>query len=288
MDRRKFLISGLAGIGATTLSPWIPRALGQGLCAAPPRTGYAMTNTGERIYYEVYGPEDGPPLFLVVPVYATTRLWTDAYLRYFTDKYSVMVADYPPGGRSDNLKDPKQFTADRVCEDYLSIADAGFGKGGKFAIAGYSWGGNSTHILSTRTDRLLASAVGGWPALGGPWKRLLEISEELNSEMYTTYYKGMQDWDERNEVKAVTNPRLNYVDRNDHGKFLGQEHSTSANMIKPFRQNRATLKSWAWDTRVVDGGVAREYGHTGGIRPDVACPVIRSFLDTYLDGNARC
>jgi pimeloyl-ACP methyl ester carboxylesterase len=282
IDRRQLLLGTLALTGAGLTRAWAAPAAATPL----PQTGYAKTRTGERIYYEVTGPEDGPALFLAVPVYATTRLWTDAYLSYFTDKYRVLVADYPHNGRSDGIKNPSQFTAARVCDDYLSVATAAWGSSRKFALAGYSWGGNSSLVAATRTKRLSAVAVGGWPALGGPWRRLLEMSRDLNSKIYVTYYESLQRWtdikQEGKDIKALRLPRLNYVDANDHGKFLGQSHATSASMIGPFRQHRETLNAWGWDTVEVDGGVAGEYGHTGGIRPDVACPVIRSFLDAHL------
>jgi pimeloyl-ACP methyl ester carboxylesterase len=281
ISRRSFILGGAATLGALSTRP-----MAAAQAPALPQTGYATTATGERIYYEVSGPTNAPALFLAVPVYATTRIWTDGYLSYFTDKYRVLVADFPHSGRSDGLTDFRSFTADRVVDDYLAVATAAWGPTRKFAIAGYSWGGNSSLLLATRTDRLSAVAVGGWPALQGPWATMLQISQELGSAMYTRYYETLQKWnDTRYESKLVRGikiPRLNYVDVNDHGKTFGQSFSTSANMIELFRRNRSTLEAWGWDTAEVDGAVADEYGHTGGIRPDIACPVLRSFLDKHL------
>jgi pimeloyl-ACP methyl ester carboxylesterase len=281
ISRRSLLLGGVAALGALGT-----RSLAAAQPPEVPQTGYATTKTGERIYYEVTGPLNGPALFLAVPVYATTRLWTDAYLAQFTDKYRVLVADYPHTGRSDARDETTRFTADRVVDDYLSIATAAWGPTRKFAIAGYSWGGNSSLLLATRTKRLSAVAVGGWPALGGPWARLLQISRDLDSKGYTTYYETLQRWNDRRYeaklVRGIKIPRLNYVDANDDGTTLGQSGPTSASMIEPFRKHRRILDAWGWHTVEVDGAIAGEYGHNGGIRPDIACPVIRSFLDKHL------
>ena len=280
MDRRSFLMAGMAG-AVTIRGPWL-----SSVSPELPQSGYAQTRTGERIYYEVVGPVDGPAVFLAVPIYATTRLWTDTYLSYLTDRYRVLVADYPHQGRSDEINDPQQFTAARVASDYVAIATAAWGERRRFAIAGYSWGGNSSLVTATMTRRLSAVVVGGWPALGGPWAGLLKMSQDLGQATYTAYYGSLQPWSELGHesrlVRAITVPRLNYVDAADDGDTAGITGPTSASMIGPFREHRATLDAWGWDTVEVDGGVAGEYGHNGGMRPDIAGPVIRAFLDTHL------
>lgn len=246
----------------------------------PIATGWARTPTGEDIAYEVWGQPDGPNLFLLTPVYATTRLWTDAYLQHFCDKYRVLIVDYPHQGRSDGLKDPTAFTADRVARDYLALADAAGMK--RFAIAGYSWGGNSALYLATRTSRVTALAVGGWPALGGPWAELLQLAKDLGQGQYVAYYTSLQKWAryerELRDIARLKVPRLNYVDTGDNG---------DPDMIGIFRTHRATLKRLGWETHEVNSGLENTggSGHTGGLLPPIAGPLLRAFLDRHLPGS---
>jgi pimeloyl-ACP methyl ester carboxylesterase len=288
MNRREALLTLAAtstlGFG---LSPRLARA--QVIPLTPLATGFATTSLNADIYYEVHGNPAGPNLFLAQPIVPTGGLWTAGYLPYFTDKYRVLIADYPYSGRSDALPNPALFTAQQVADDYLAIADAAGMT--QFAIAGYSWGANSALQLATRTSRLTALAVGGWPALGGPYADLLETSQQLaaldilhltGADKYVTYYQSLLSWPESAAVAALSGPRLNYVDSRDNGAPLGIQlgnlFAGSTDLIGPFRANRATLDALGWQTVEVQSYL----GHTGGLLPSIACPVIRAFLDTYL------
>jgi pimeloyl-ACP methyl ester carboxylesterase len=288
MNRREALLTLAA---ASTLgSAFSPRpARAQVASLTPLATGFATTSLSADVYYEVHGNPAGPNLFLAQPIVPTGGLWTAAYLPYFTDKYRVLIADYPYSGRSDSLPDPALFTAQQVSDDYLAIADgAGMAQ---FAIAGYSWGANSALQLATRTSRLTALAVGGWPALGGPYADVLATAEQLaaldilhltGADKYVAYYQSLLSWPEYTAVSALSGPRLNYVDSRDNGAPLGLQignlFAGSTDLIGPFRANRATLNALGWQTVEVESFL----GHTGGLLPPVACPVIREFLDAYL------
>jgi pimeloyl-ACP methyl ester carboxylesterase len=288
MNRREALLTLAAtstlGFG---FSPRFARA--QVAALTPLATGFATTSLNADIYYEVYGNPTGPNLFLAQPIVATGGLWTAGYLPYFTDKYRVLIADYPYSGRSDALPNAALFTAQQVSDDYLAIADAAGMT--QFAIAGYSWGANSALQLATRTSRLTALAVGGWPALGGPYADVLVTSQQLAAidilhltgvDKYVTYYQSLLSWPEYAAVSALSGPRLNYVDSRDNGAPLGIQlgnlFAGSTDLIGPFRANRATLDGLGWQTVEVESFL----GHTGGLLPPIACPVIRTFLDTYL------
>jgi pimeloyl-ACP methyl ester carboxylesterase len=288
MNRREALLTLAAtstlGCG---FSPRFARA--QIVPLTPLATGFATTSLNADIYYEVHGNPTGPNLFLAQPIVPTGGLWTAGYLPYFTDKYRVLIADYPYSGRSDPLPNPALFTAQQVADDYLAIADAAGMT--QFAVAGYSWGANSALQLATRTSRLTALAVGGWPALGGPYADVLETSEQLAAidilnltgvNKYVAYYQSLLSWPEYAAVSALSGPRLNYVDSRDNGAPLGIQlgglFAGSTDLIGPFRANRATLDALGWQTVEVESFL----GHTGGLLPPIACPVIRAFLDTYL------
>jgi pimeloyl-ACP methyl ester carboxylesterase len=281
MNRRQALLS-LAAVGAVAAGVRPNKAHAQ-LFPVPLTTGHATSSLGIDIYYHVYGNPTGPNLFLTAPCYASLGLfYTTSYLPYFVDRYKVLVADYPYGtGLTPRLASWTQLTVEQVCSDYLAIADAAGMS--QFAFSGYSFGGSAAQQLATRTNRLTAVALGGWPALGAPHAELLAICSALsavdfldltNVRMNVAYYQSLQSWPEYPNVSALTMPRLNYVDAQDVTNILGHE----ANMIARFRENRGTLDSLGWTTTEVSSGG----GHSGGQAAHIACPVIRSFLDTHL------
>jgi hypothetical protein len=122
--------------------------------------------------------------------------------------------------------------------------------------------------------------VGGWPALGGPYDLLLQTTEQLQRESpdrpeigrYVAYYRSLQSWPERAEVAKLTCPRLNFVDVND---------GDDTDFIGRFRKHKRLLQELGWETLEVDGG----NGHAGGLKAEVACPIIHSFLDKHFEAN---
>jgi pimeloyl-ACP methyl ester carboxylesterase len=281
MNRRQAMKS-LAAAGAVAAGLRWGKSEAQ-LFPVPISTGYATSSLGINIYYHVYGNPAGPNLFMTAPCYASLALfYTTSYLPYFVDRYKVLIADYPYGtGLTPRLASWTQLTVQQVCSDYLAIADAAGMS--EFAFAGYSFGGSAAQQLATRTNRLTAVAIGGWPALGAPHADLLDICSALsaidildltNVRMNVAYYQSLQSWPEYPNVSGLTLPRLNYVDAQDVTNILGHE----ANMIARFRQNRAVLDSLGWSTTEVNSGA----GHAGGQVANIACPVIRAFLDAHL------
>src|SRR5438477_76570 len=85
---------------------------------------------------------------------------------------AVIALDYPPADDSQAFAD--SFTADRVCADILSVADAE--RAERFAWFGFSWGAVVGLQLATRTNRLTALALGGWPPLGGQYRETLAVT----------------------------------------------------------------------------------------------------------------
>src|SRR5688572_4004597 len=75
------------------------------------------------VRYEAFG--SGPVLFLGFPISLGPEgdSLRQQYLQRFTDRYRVIVMDYPPTGRdAERLVDV--FTPDHVCVDILAVADA--------------------------------------------------------------------------------------------------------------------------------------------------------------------
>ena len=183
------------------------------------------------VFHALHGPADGAPLLVTLPLMASfTEIFgadlapvQDGYLAALTDRYRVLLVDYPSIGGSQDIA-PSELTADRVCADLLGVASAaGFDR---FAYAGYSWSAAVGLQLAHRTDRLTALALGGWPPLGGPYAQILAAARRKlpNPEpsslkilrsaaqyaQWISYYESMLDWSEAESVAALRIPRLIY------------------------------------------------------------------------------
>lgn len=181
------------------------------------------------IHFEVHGPEDGLPLFLAFPLFASyaeifgaeQAVVKEGFLNRLTDRYRVLLVDYPNVGRT-HTPPPAELTPDRVYSDLLSVADAaGFDR---FAYCGHLWGAVNGLMLASRSDRVSALICGTWPPLGAPYADMLRGVELQLAEppphamvilrdpgqyaQWHTFYLGMQDWDEEAAVASIACPRL--------------------------------------------------------------------------------
>lgn len=278
MHRREFLFGLVAGGVLAVKSESVPLWTESTLLSK----GSAKTSLGSA-YFEVHGNPAGPPLFMTGPVFsrtsnpANTALQTqikEGYIKQLGGRYKLLMSDYPHIAATSKNQD-ELMTVEKVCKDYLAIADgAGIDH---FAAIGYSWGGNTVLQLATRSQRVNALAVGGWPVLDGPYDLLLQTTEKLHRESpdrpevvrYVNYYRSLQNWPERAEVAKLKCPRLNYIDSGDAGDtdFIGR-----------FRKNKIALQEMGWATAEINSG----NGHPGGLMPEIACPVIGPFLDKHL------
>jgi pimeloyl-ACP methyl ester carboxylesterase len=284
MMRRDFLF-GLAATGALAGRRPVGEQTPSNLSLLS--KGFATTTLDADSYFEVHGNPKGPAVFLTGPVFSRTLIPAnvslqmeikEGYIRRLGDRYRLLMADYPHVGSK--AKNGTLLTVEDVCKDLLSLAGAAGMD--RFAAVGYSFGGNVVLQLATRSHRVAALVVGGWPAIDGPYDLLLQTTQKLEKESpdrpeisrYVNYYKSLQDWPERAEVAKLTCPRLNYVDATD---------GDDTDFIGRFRRNKSALQKLGWDTAEVNSGK----GHPGGLMPDIACPVIRSFLDKHLQGDQR-
>lgn len=244
------------------------------------------------VYYEVHG--DGAPVMITLPLMAShIAIFGPAgeavlrgYLDRLTDRYRVLLIDYPSIGRSRDIV-PEDLTADRVCADLLDVATAaGFDR---FAYWGYSWGGAVGLQLAARTDRLTALAIGGWPPLGAPYANILEASRRRighvessarvvlrNDDQYrqwSYYYASMIDWRETEEVGRIDCPRLVYF--GGEGDLV--EAGLPVNIASTIRSHRDTLQDQGWIVSEFAG-----HGHGVCLEADLIVPPILSFLDKAL------
>jgi hypothetical protein len=280
MIRREFLF----GLGALLISRAGTTQQDQTQQTSLLSKGFVKTTLGPDAYFEVHGNSKGPNLFLGPPVFsrvanpAHVKLQTEikeGYIKHLGGGYRLLMSDYSHLRGKETGPEETRLTVENVCKDYLAIADAA--KVDSFAAAGYSWGGNAVLQLATRSPRVIALVVGGWPALDGPYKHMLEFIRELHkqnpdrAEMlhYINYYRSLQAWPEKSEVAKLTCPRLNFVDTADND---------DTNFIAALRKNADALHKMGWETAEVTSGA----GHAGGLMPDVACPLIGSFLARHM------
>jgi hypothetical protein len=236
------------------------------------------------IHFEVHG--HGAALILGYPITASEvpespgRAATNGYLARLTDRYQVLVMDYPNIGKSEPIV-PTELTADRVCADLLRVADsAGFGR---FAWWGYSWGGLIGLLLAGRTDRLTALVCGGWPPLGGLAPIVLESCRAAASKFeyqkqYVTFYESLQGWSEADSVREITCPRLTYVGSDDEVEREGIRMPIAATL----RRHRQELEESGWQVCELPGR-----DHSLWTDPSVVVPIVRPFLDSLTDQNGQ-
>lgn len=244
------------------------------------------------VYYELHG--DGVPLFLGFPLMASMgeifgeqgSAIREGFLSRLTDRYRVLITDYPSIGRSADIP-PRDLTADRVCRDLLAVADdAGFDR---FAYWGYSWGAAVGLQIASRTDRFTALVIGGWPPLGGQYADMLRASEEQIDDppaevqvvlrspaqyaQWSTFYRSVQGFPEAEVAARIACPRL---------AFAGAEGDTTAGSVAIrnatiLTSRRAELEAMGWQVTLIP-----DEGHPVGLEPETVVPLVREFLDREL------
>ena len=244
------------------------------------------------VHHEVQG--QGQPLLIGLPLMASfTQLFgaelqgvLDGYLNRLTDRYRVLRVDYPSIGGSRDIA-PDALTADRVCADLLAVATAaGFDR---FAYWGYSWGAAAGLQLATRSKRLTALVLGGWPPLGAPYQGILQATrlKQPNPEpsslkvlrskeqyrQWETYYASMLDWPEAEAVARIGCPRM--VHFGGDGDLV--EAGIPIRIASLIREHRAALERQGWAVHEITG-----QGHGVCMMPELVVPPVRTFLDAVL------
>jgi pimeloyl-ACP methyl ester carboxylesterase len=241
------------------------------------------------VFYTLHG--QGRPLMITLPLMASfTEIFgaelepvLQGYLGRLTDAYRVLLVDYPSIGASRDIA-PRELTADRVCADLLGVATAaGFER---FAYWGYSWSGAVGLQLASRTDRLDALVIGGWPPLDGPYdailaaaRRKLPNPEPSSLKMlrspaqyaqWIAYYESMRGWPERESVERIACARM--VLFGGDGDLV--EAGIPVTIASNIRRQRATLERLGWTVHEIAG-----HGHAVCMQPELVVPPVRAFLD---------
>ncbi len=245
------------------------------------------------VYFELHG--QGRPLMLTLPLMAShTAIFGAAseallhgYLGRLTDRYQVLLVDYPGIGQSRDIA-PQELTAERVVADLLGVASAaGFGR---FAYWGYSWSGGVGLQLATRSDRLSALVVGGWPPLGGTYGEILAaarikapdpepssmvvLRNKAQYAQWITYNASVAEaWPEQQAVAAIACPKFVYFGA--EGDLV--EAGVAVPIASRIRSHRATLQAQGWQVLEIPG-----HGHAVAMQADLVVPPVRAFLNAVL------
>jgi len=244
------------------------------------------------VFYELHGT--GAPLLIGLPLFAShtqvfgadSAAWLNGYLDRLTDRYRVLLVDYPSIGGSRDIA-PQDLTADRVCADLLGVATAaGFDR---FAYWGYSWGGAVGLQLAARTDRLTALVIGGWPPLGAPYAAILQathfkaadpepssmavLRSKAQYAQWGHYYQSMLGWDEAASVARIACPKMVFFGA--EGDLV--EAGIPITIASSIRQHHAQLEGQGCRVHEVPG-----QGHGVCLMPNLVVPQVRAFLDEAL------
>jgi len=248
------------------------------------------------VHYELHG--QGEPLLIGLPLMASNAEIFGAagaavargYLDRLTDRYRVLLVDYPSIGKSRDIP-PPALTVDRVCDDLLGVASAaGFDR---FAFWGYSWSGAVGLQLASRTDRLSALVIGGWPPLHAPYAEILEVAERRRDNpepasmvvlrgvqqyaQWSHYYRSMGAWDEAQAVARIACPKMVYWGA--LGDLL--EAGIALPVASTIRAERERIIALGWTLVELPG-----HGHGVAMHPELVVPPVAAFLDRALGVGA--
>jgi pimeloyl-ACP methyl ester carboxylesterase len=127
------------------------------------KTKYITSSDGTRIAYDQTGR--GPALMMLHGGGWTKSEWHKlGYVDRLKKDFTVISVDIRGNGESDKRVRADDYQIDRICEDLLTVASAC--DQNKFAIWGFSFGGNIARYLAARSNRISAIAVIGVPLFG--------------------------------------------------------------------------------------------------------------------------
>jgi pimeloyl-ACP methyl ester carboxylesterase len=243
------------------------------------------------IYWETHGA--GPTVFVGLPLMAShvevfgeaARPMLEAWLAALAPNHTVLLADYPGIGRSAD-HDPSTMTADRVVGDLLSVASAAGVE--RFAWTGYSWSAAVGLQLATRSDRVSALAIGGWPPLAAPYDGIRAASHarigrvpnharvmlrnDAQYRQWASFYASLIGWDEAAEVGALDIPALLYFGA--QGNLV--EEGFDVPIASRCREQRARLERLGWQVCEIAG-----FGHDVIGQTDLVLPPLAAFLEAH-------
>jgi pimeloyl-ACP methyl ester carboxylesterase len=225
-------------------------------------------------------------------------------IRGLSPAFRVIAADYE-GHRLANPA-PSTLTPANLAVDLLAIADAAGSD--RFAWYGYSWLALSGLQLATRTDRLWALVMGGFPPIEGPYGPMLAVTraahamagataaapataaaevevepgdwgavtiqtDEAQTGQFVTLYEALRQFDDAAAQAALTVPRLCFAGSEDRIEYGPTWGDTTVRIAEPLIRHRAELELAGWDVEVLPG-----LDHMSAMRADAVLPLLAAWL----------
>ena len=123
-------------------------------------TEFATAKDATRIAYDVTGR--GPALVLIHGGGQSRRVWHELnYVGRLQDDVTVITIDIRGHGESDTPANAEAYAIDRLVDDVLAVADAA--RIERFALWGFSFGGNIARYIPMRSNRVTRLAIVGIP-----------------------------------------------------------------------------------------------------------------------------
>jgi len=252
-------------------------------------TLFVYSPDGTRIAYDCIGT--GPVLMLLHGLGTERRDWhRHGYVERLKDAYTVITVDLRGAGDSDHPQEIEAYSITKLTADVLAVADACGAE--RFAIWGYSLGGNLARYLGAWSARPHAAAVIGVPF--GPavppaldryitefeekWKPVVEAAlgkpagakEKPKSKIkgnipvYLACFQAMRTWPDL-EASAVNCPTLLLVGTKNKDPYAW------------VRANRPALEAAGVQVEIIQG-----LNHPQELtKIDQVFPVVRAFFDQH-------
>jgi pimeloyl-ACP methyl ester carboxylesterase len=123
-------------------------------------TLFSTPADGTRTAYDVTG--SGPALMLLHGAGKTRQDWHKVgYVKRLQDNFTVITVDLCGTGDSDHSVDVTDYAIETICQNLYDVADACAVD--RFAVWGFSLGGNIARYLGAWSDRVTAIAMIGVP-----------------------------------------------------------------------------------------------------------------------------
>jgi pimeloyl-ACP methyl ester carboxylesterase len=133
-----------------------------------------MSPDNARIAYDITG--QGPALVVLHGGWRSRQNWHEhGYVARLKERFTVVTIDIRGNGESDKPTESAAYTITKLCKDILAVADAcGIDR---FALWGFSYGGNIGRFLAARSNRvtkLIMMGIPFGPAASGGFRECIE------------------------------------------------------------------------------------------------------------------